>query len=90
MSESVRDLVVTLSLNQGDFDRNLRSVAAAIRQAESEFRLAAAGTKSFDTSLTGLAAKHTELSQKINLQTLAVEQYEGKLRTANANIPGCP
>ena len=60
MSESVRDLVVTLSLNQGDFDRNLRSVAAAIRQAESEFRLAAAGTKSFDTSLTGLAAKQTE------------------------------
>ena len=86
MSESVRDLVVTLSLNQGDFDRNLRSVAAAIRQAESEFRLAAAGTKSFDTSLTGLAAKHTELSQKINLQTLAVQQYEGKLRTANATL----
>ena len=86
MSESVRDLIVTLSLNQGDFDRNLRSVAAAIRQAESEFRLAAAGTKAFDTSLTGLAAKHTELSQKINLQTLAVQQYEGKLRTANAAL----
>ena len=43
MSETLRDLVVSLSLQTDNFTRNIRSVQKQIAEAESQFRLAAAG-----------------------------------------------
>ena len=42
MSETLRDLVVSLSLQTDNFTRNIRSVQKQIAEAESQFRLAAA------------------------------------------------
>ena len=43
MSETLRDLVVSLSLQTDNFTRNIKSVNKQIQEAESKFRLAAAG-----------------------------------------------
>ena len=53
MAESLRDLVVSLSLNTDNFTRNINSVNKLIREAESYFKLASAGVKGFDTSAAG-------------------------------------
>ena len=45
MSETLRDLVVSLSLQTDNFTRNIRSVQKQIAEAESQFRLAAAGVE---------------------------------------------
>ena len=43
MADVVRDLVVSLSLDAGEFTRNMRAINASIKEAESSFRLAGAG-----------------------------------------------
>ena len=40
MSETLRDLVVSLSLNSDNFTRNIKSINKQIQEAESAFRLA--------------------------------------------------
>ena len=47
MSEQLRDLVVSLSLNSDNFTRNLTSINRQIQEAESEFRQAASGVNGF-------------------------------------------
>ena len=55
MAESLRDLVVSLSLNTENFTRNIKSVGKQIQEAESYFKLAAAGVDSFENTTEGLA-----------------------------------
>ena len=50
MAESLRDLVVSLSLNTENFTRNIKSVNKQIQEAESYFKLAAAGVEGFAMS----------------------------------------
>ena len=57
MAESLRDLVVSLSLNTDNFTRNIKSVNKQIQEAESYFKLASAGVNGFDSSAAGLSAK---------------------------------
>lgn len=82
MSESVRDLVVTLSLDPSDYNRNLKAVAASIKEAEAQFKLAGAGVKNFENSLSGLQAKGQMLSSTLTAQGAAIQQLEGKLQAA--------
>ena len=56
MAESLRDLVVSLSLNSDNFTRNIKSVNKQIQEAESYFKLASAGVEGFETSTAGLSA----------------------------------
>ena len=49
MSETLRDLVVSLSLNSDNFTRNIKSINKQIQEAESAFRLASAGVENFET-----------------------------------------
>lgn len=74
MSESLRDLVVTLSLNSDNFTRNIKSISSIIREAQSEFDLAAAGTDNFEKSLDGMKAKSASLNKQIELQNKLVQQ----------------
>ena len=53
MSEALRDLVVSLSLQTDNFTRNIRSVNKQIQEAESKFRLAAAGIEGFEKTESG-------------------------------------
>ena len=55
MSETLRDLVVSLSLNSDNFARNIRSVQKQIQEAQSAFKLASAGVQDFEKTAAGLA-----------------------------------
>ena len=67
-------MVVSLSLDSDNFSRNLKSISAQMKEAESEFRLAAAGVEGFENSTAGMQAQLTQLQQKFQLQQQAVAQ----------------
>lgn len=89
MAETLRDLVVTLSLDPNNFSRNLKTVSVLMKQVQSEFNLAAAGIQGFEQTLPGMNAQFAALSQKLALQREAMSQYAGvmersKLRLQNS------
>ncbi len=86
MAESLRDLVVSLSLNTDNFTRNIKSVNKQIQEAESYFKLAASGLTNFESSVAGLQSKMTMLQRKLELQRNVVTQYEKALTAANAKL----
>ena len=89
MSEALRDLVVSLSLQTDNFTRNIRSVNRQIQEAESHFRQAAAGVEGFEQSAAGLSTKLSTLERKLSLQQDAVDQYERALQAANTRLQEC-
>ena len=86
MSETLRDLVVSLSLQTDNFTRNIRSVNKQIQEAESYFKLAAAGVEGFENSTEGLASQLSHLECRLSLQQDAVTQYEKALTAANSKL----
>ena len=89
MSETLRDLVVSLSLNSDNFTRNIRSVQRQIQEAQSEFQLAAAGIRNFEQTTEGLTAKLSSLERTLSLQADAVHQYERALTAARDKLLEC-
>ena len=89
MSETLRDLVVSLSLQTDNFTRNIKSVNTQIKEAESAFKLAASGVTNFEQTTGGLAAKQTTLTRQLNLQKVAVDQYQKALTAANKKLEEC-
>ena len=89
MSEVLRDLVVSLSLDGDNFSRNLTSINKQIQEAESEFKRAAAGVDGFEKSVTGAQSKLSSLQQKLTLQQRAVSQYQKALEAANKKLENC-
>ena len=83
MSETLRDLVVSLSLNSDNFTRNVKSINKQIQEAESAFRLASAGVENFETTTAGLSSKLSALQRTFQLQQDAVGQYERALQQAS-------
>ncbi len=86
MSEVLRDLVVSLSLDGDNFSRNLTSINKQIQEAESEFKRAAAGVDGFEKSVAGAQSKLSSLQQKLTLQQRAVSQYQKALDAANKKL----
>jgi len=86
VAETLRDLVVSLSLDSDNFSRNLGSINKQIQQAESRFKKAGAGVAGFEKSATGLGANLSMLRDKLALQQKAVEQYRRALDAANAKL----
>lgn len=86
MSETLRELVVSLSLNSDNFSRNIKSVNQQIKEAESAFKLAASGVKNFEGSQSGTSAKLDMLRQKQALQAKATQQYEMALQKASGKL----
>lgn len=89
MSETLRDLVVSLSLQTDNFTRNIRSVQKQIAEAESQFRLAAAGVEGFEQSAEGLSTQLSTLERRLTLQQQVVTQYERALTAANDKLQEC-
>ena len=89
MSETLRDLVVSLSLQTDNFTRNIRSVNKQIAEAESKFKLAAAGVGGFEKTATGLSTQLSTLERRLSLQKDAVTQYERALTAANSKLQEC-
>ena len=86
MSEVLRDLVVSLSLDGDNFSRNLTSINKQIQEAESDFKRAAAGVDNFEKSVSGTQAQLATLQQKLSLQQKAVAQYQKALDAANKKL----
>ena len=86
MSETLRDLVVSLSLDSDNFSRNLGSINKQIQEAESRFKAAGAGVSGFEKSAAGLGANLSMLRDKLVLQQKAVEQYRRALDAANVKL----
>ena len=57
-----------------------------ISLAESRFKLATVGIKELDTSVTGLTAKQTLLTEKLNIQRQSLAQYEAALEAAKEQL----
>lgn len=89
MSESLRDLVVSLSLQTDNFTRNIRSVNKQIQEAESFFKLASAGVENFEQTTQGLTSRLSTLQQKLTLQREVVEQYSRALDAARDKLQEC-
>ena len=89
MSETLRDLVVSLSLNSDNFTRNIKSINKQIQEAESAFRLASAGVENFETTTSGLSSKLSTLQRTFQLQQDAVGQYERALQQASDKLQEC-
>lgn len=89
MSESLRDLVVSLSLQTDNFTRNIRSVNKQIQEAESFFKLASAGVENFEQTTQGLTSRLSTLQQKLTLQKEVVEQYSRALDAARDKLQEC-
>ena len=89
MSETLRDLVVSLSLNSDNFTRNIKSINKQIQEAESAFRLASAGVENFETTTVGLSSKLSTLQRTFQLQQDAVGQYERALQQASDKLQEC-
>ena len=86
MAETLRELVVALSLDSSNFSRNMRTINAQIKEAESTFRLAGAGVENFEKTIAGTEAKLSMLGQKLTQQQRAVEQYSRALVAANDKL----
>lgn len=86
MSESIRELVVSLSLNSDNFSRNIKTINQQIREAESTFKLAGAGVDNFENSIQGAQAKLQLLENKLTQQQRAVEQYSRAFDAANKKL----
>lgn len=89
MPETLRDLVVSLSLQSDNFTRNIRSVNKQIQEAESFFKLAAAGVENFDKSTEGLSSRLSTLQHKLSLQKEVVDQYQRALQAARDKLQEC-
>ena len=89
MSETLRDLVVSLSLNSDNSTRNIKSINKQIQEAESAFRLASAGVENFETTTDGLSFKLSTLQRTFQLQQDAVGQYERALQQASDKLQEC-
>lgn len=89
MSEALRDLVVSLSLQTDNFTRNIKSVNKQIQEAESFFKLASAGVENFEHTTQGLTTQLSTLQQKLTLQKQVVDQYSKALQAARDKLSEC-
>jgi len=89
LSETLRDLVVSLSLQTDNFTRNMQSVNKQIKEAESSFKLASAGVDKFDQDASVLGSQLSSLQSKLSLQKTAVDQYTKALDAARNKLQEC-
>ena len=79
MAETLRELVVALSLDSSNFSRNMRTI--------NQHRLAGAGVENYEKTIAGTEAKLSMLGNKLTQQQRAVEQYSRALAAANPRRP---
>lgn len=83
MSDNVRKLTVSLYLENDQFDKAIRQVNREIKLAESEFKLASAGTKDFEKTISGLDSKSDMLNKTLRGQKESIEVLTKKLSALN-------
>lgn len=84
--ESLRDLVVRLSLQGDNYTRNITAIQKLTRELESEFKLAASGNKDYENTLEGLSKKAEMYKGVIENQKKIVAEYEKIVVDANKKL----
>lgn len=74
MSE-IRQMVVSLTMETGSAQQNLRGLFGAVRMANAAFAEASAGVAGFEDSTVGMKAKVEQLSQTLSAQKKIAETY---------------
>lgn len=85
-ASSVRDLVVSLTLNSEDFKSKMSGINALLKQSKSEFRLAGAGVKDFEKTTAGVSAKLASLRQQQALLGEKTKEYAKRFDAVNASM----
>lgn len=83
MADTLRDLVVSLSLDTTNFTKNMKSINTQIREAETYFKEAGAGIDKYEKTISGLGNKITTLERVERAQTKAVKENEKHVAQVN-------
>ncbi len=79
MAETLRELVVALSLDSSNFSRNMRSINQQIKEAESTFRLAGAGVENFEKTVAGNRKVFGVVISRMRVQKNLTQEQMSKL-----------
>ena len=78
MADTLRDLVVSIALQTGDFNRNVKMVQNQMKELDATFKAAGAGVDGYEKSIEGMSQKASMLSQQLKMQQQIVDQLTGK------------
>ena len=85
-AETLRDLVVSLSIDSTQFTRNLKSIDKQIKEFESEFKLAGAGIKDFEKTTNGMKSKKSFLADRFQAEKMAIGEWEKSLAHSQKTV----
>jgi TP901 family phage tail tape measure protein len=86
LAESLRELVVSLTLDAGSFTSQIKAANTAVKQAEANFKLAGAGVSGFGSSLAGAQAKAAMLTSKLQAQNQVITKTKASLDASKAAL----
>lgn len=86
MAESLRDLVVSLSLDTTNFTKNIKSINTQIKAVEADFKAMGAGIANYQQTIDGASKKVETLNQVWLKQTQIVEQNQKALAEAQETL----
>lgn len=76
MADTLRDLVVSLSLDTTNFSKNIKSVNTNIKEAQTYFKEMGAGVENYQQTLSGATNKITTLERVLDAQNRAIKENE--------------
>lgn len=88
MAESVRELVVVLSMEAGTFSKTCRDINQQIKGVEAEFNNITAGAGSWTDTMAGRKAKMDALTETLDLQKTKVATIAAELEKAKEALAG--
>lgn len=88
MAESVRELVVSLSLEAGTFSKTCKDINQQIKGVEAEFNNITAGAGSWTDTMAGRKAKMDALTETLDLQKTKVATIAAELEKAKEALAG--
>lgn len=90
MAESVRELVVTLSLDAGTFSKTCTDINKQIKNVQSEFNAITGGVDGWQSTIEGRKAKLDALTGTFDLQQQKISLIAAELDKANKALAADP
>lgn len=90
MAESVRELIVSLSLDAGNFSKTCNDINGQIKNVQSEFNAIAGGVDNWQRTIEGRRAKIDALTGTFELQQQKISTIAAELKKANEALEADP
>lgn len=90
MAESVRELVVTLSMSAGTFSKTCTDINTQIKGVQAEFNAITGGVDDWQTTMEGREAKLKALNETLGLQQTKITTIAEELEKANLALAADP